>query len=491
MKNFYITSAIPYSNGKPHLGHIYEYVLTDSIARYNRLIGRNTLFCMGMDENAQKNTKKAEELGKTTQELVDWAASEFLSMNKRTNISNDLFIRTTSLAHKEASIEIWNRLVATGNIYKKTYTGKYCVGCESFKTEKDLTEKGECLDHMTVPEVISEENYFFKLSAFKEKLQKILEEDEIKIYPEHRKNELLAFLDQEIQDISFSRPSKLLKQWGIPVPGDESQVIYVWCDALINYITGLGFPNENDIFKNYWENGETVHVIGKDITRFHLLYWPAMLLGAGLPLPKKVLAHGFITVSGKKMSKTIGNVLDPAEVLNIYETFGKETSLLGESFAPEVFRYYFLKNVSPFEDGDFTWERLKELYNADLANGIGNLVNRIMKLSTKYLSIEEKYEQEVFPANYVNSFENFDAKTAFEEVFKLITEADLYMQKEEPFKVIKVDEAKGKEMLEILRKKVYTIGNLLDPFMPETSKLIKSLVLENKMPDKPLFPRYE
>lgn len=492
---FYIIPAIPYSNGAPHMGHAYEYVLADAIARYQRIFGKkDVLFSMGMDENAQKNVQKAKELGMPTRQLIDEVCEKFLGLEKQLSISNDLFIRTAAEKHKLAAAEVWNRLVKGDFIYKKTYTGKYCIGCEAFKTEKDLNEKGECLDHLKVPQEVSEENYFFRLTSFKDQLIEILQKETVKIYPEYRTSEMINFLKQEgLQDVSFSRPEKLLN-WGIKVPGDDSQVIYVWCDALINYITSLGFPENTNEMNDYWNNGKTLHVIGKDILRFHAIYWVAMLLGADIALPKEILVHGFITSKGQKMSKTIGNVIDPVEVLRLYTEVGLDKSILGESFSSEVFRYFVLKNISPFDDGDFTFERMKELYNADLANGLGNLVNRTVKLCEKYLEAKTDFvrvDLEKDHPEFMSAMKNYDVMNAMNYIWRLVNECDQYMQKNEPFKVVKVDLEAGKKHLEYLREHVYTIARLLNPFMPTTSEKIKEILKENKMPEKPLFPRYE
>lgn len=494
MKKKFITAAIPYSNGLPHLGHAYEYVLTDAIARYHRVWMKDeVLMSLGMDENAQKNVQKAKELGISTQDLVDSMGQKFKELHQTLQMSNDFFIKTTSPEHRKAAEEVWSRLVNNGYIYKKTYTGLYCVGCETFKTEKDLTPEGLCMDHLKKPDEVSEENYFFKLTEFKDKLINLISLDEIKIVPSYRKSEMLNFLNQELFDVSFSRPEKLLN-WGIKVPGDQTQVIYVWCDALINYITVLGFPNTDSKIKEYWEEGETLHVIGKDILRFHSIYWPAMLLGAGLPIPKEILAHGHILSNGQKMSKTLGNVVGPLEIVDMYNGFGQEKSLLGSIFGSEVFRYFFLKNINPHNDGDFTWERLKELYNADLANGLGNLVSRVMRLSEKYLETQTDFPQvdlQKEHQEFADAMKEYDVMNAMNYIWKLIGEADNYMQTEQPFKVVKVDVEKGKQQLQLLREKVYTIARLLNPFIPTTSEKVKEIVKVNKMPEKPLFPRYE
>jgi methionyl-tRNA synthetase len=319
-----------------------------------------------------------------------------------------------------------------------------------------------------------------------------IESDEMKIVPSYRKNEMLEFISNGLQDISFSR-SKELMSWGVPVPNDDTQVMYVWCDALTNYITGAKAFSDEKNFQEFWTEGETLHVIGKDILRFHSLYWPAMLESAKLATPKEILVHGFITSQGQKMSKSLGNVVLPDEILDLYASLS-EKSILENKFSAEVFRYFFLKNINPHDDGDFTFERMKELYNADLANGLGNLVNRTVKLCEKYLEPKTEFAEinlEKDHPEFSNEMKDYDVMSSMNYVWKLVNDCDAYMQKNEPFKVVKVDLEAGKKHLEFLRENLYTIARLLNPFMPTTSETIKKIIKENKMPEKPLFPRYE
>ncbi len=468
-----VTTAIYYPNAKPHLGYAYELILSDAIVRFHKTLKKeDTFFLTGADEHGQKIADKAKAENKTEQQLVDEFAEVYKNFETKIGIGYDRFIRTTDLDHEKVCKELWIKIYEAGDLYQKEYVGLYCVGCESFKTQKDLNEKGECSDHLKKPTELKEKNWFFKLSKYQEFLNQKIESGELKIIPDSKKKEILSFINSGLEDISFSR-SKAVLSWGIEVPNDPTQVMYVWCDALTNYYTGG---------KDIWKNANTLHVVGKDILRFHAAFWPAMLKSAGLTLPLEILVHGHILSNGQKMSKSLGNTVDPEEVIEKYNS--------------EVLRYFMLKNISPFDDGDFTWERLKDLYNADLANGLGNLVSRVVKLCEKHLphltSLYKGEEQlESAHKEFYDFMKDYDVMNAMNYIWKLISETDSYMQSNQPFKVIKVDEKAGKEMLEILRSQVYTIANLLSPFMPETSQKIKEIIKENKMPEKPLFPRYE
>ncbi len=470
-KNFYITTPIFYPNAKLHLGHAYTTTVTDIIARYRRLQGDRVYFLTGSDENAQKVVDAAAREGKTTEEFLEAIIGNFKKLYGDLEISYDQFIRTTDReAHWPGAQLLWQKLVDAGDIYKKEYEGLYCVGHEAFITEKELVD-GKCPDHGTVPELIREENYFFRLSKYTAAVTEKIRSDEFLIVPGSRKNEILSLLESGLEDVSFSRPAKA-GGVGIPVPGDDTQVMYVWCDALANYITALGFGRDEALYKEFWP--ADIHVIGKDILRFHAAIWPAMLLSAGLPLPKSLFVHGFITSGGKKMSKTLGNVIDPEELIAEY--------------GAEAVRYYLVRHITPFEDGDITRDGFKELYNANLANGLGNLASRIMKLAEGYLESGSEPAAVELPKNYTDAFDALHINSAFDEIFRHIHALDQRITHEEPFKVIKTDVEKGKQMILEMTEELYLIGRMLVPFMPQTSEKILSAVKENKKPEN-LFAR--
>ncbi|MEK7642679.1 MAG: methionine--tRNA ligase [Patescibacteria group bacterium] len=498
-KTFYITTPIFYPNAKLHMGHAYAVTLTDILARYHRLNGEETYFLTGSDENTAKILKNLD--GKSTETYLEDLSLNFKDLYKKLSISYDQFIRTTDKEkHWPGAIEMWKRLVEAGDIEKKKYTGLYCIGCETFYMEKDLIDNN-CPIHKTVPEKVEEENYFFKLSKYTADIKQKIKNGELSIIPEGRKNEILALLGRGLEDVSFSRPKEKVPH-GIPVPGDPEQVIYVWCDALVNYISALGYGRNNspqtpllqsreglpetslvvrevetnspsELFDKFWP--ADVHVIGKDILRFHAAIWPAMLLSAGLPLPKNILVHGMITSGGVKMSKSLGNVIDPDELIKEYGS--------------EAVRYYLARHISPFEDGDLTLESFKEVYNAHLANGLGNLVSRILTLSEKYLEKCPDIPEKSDFMEYFKYYENFEINKAVDYVWNEISELDKYIQETEPFKVIKTDEEKGKKLISSMVLRLYRIARMLNPIMPETNVLLKKLIKENKAPEAPLFAR--
>lgn len=479
-KTFYITTPIYYPNAKLHMGHAYTTVLCDILARAKRIQGEEVYFLTGADENTEKVVRAAKAENKETKKYLDEIIENFKKLFSELHISNDQFIRTSDeKVHWPGVIEIWNRMVEKGDIEKRSYSGLYCVGHEAFITEKDLVN-GKCPEHDEKPELIEEENYFFKLSKYTSEIKKRIEKNEFQIIPESRKNEILSLLERGLEDVSFSRPASKMSV-GIPVPNDPNQKIYVWGDALTNYISALGFGRDDDLFKKFWP--VNVHAIGKDILRFHAAIWPGMLLSAGLPLPQKLLVHGFITSGGKKMSKSLGNAIDPLVLI--------------ENYGPETVRYYLARHISPFDDGDLTYESFKEAYNANLANGLGNLTSRIMKMSSDNIENSEienllkiaKLEIENFPKEYLDHLNNFEINKACDFIWGEIGEMDKYIQENQPFKVVKTDKEKGKEMISDLVLKLFAVADMLSPILPETSEKIKSLIKENKMPDKPLFER--
>ncbi len=367
-KKFYITAAIPYVNAAPHIGHALEFVQTDTIARYHRLLGEEVLMLSGGDENALKNVQAAEQARIPIQKFVDQNTEKFFDLTKALNCHFDVWQKGSNQTHHyPSSQKLWT--LCQKDIYQKTYSGLYCVGCEAFYTPDELDENGECFEHPGKKlEQIEEENYFFRLSKYQQQLKNIISDDKVKIIPEKRKKEVLAFIERGLEDISISRSNKRAHNWGVPVPNDPTQRIYVWFDALNIYQSGIGFGWDEKKYQKWWP--ADVHVIGKGIVRFHAVYWLAFLLAANLQLPKTIFIHEYFTVNGQKMSKTIGNVIDPFELIKKY--------------GADPLRYYFLAQFSPFSDGDFSEAQFKKTYNADLANGLGNLVARASKLVEKY-----------------------------------------------------------------------------------------------------------
>lgn len=474
--SFYITTTLPYVNADPHIGFALELVQSDAIARYKRLMGADVFFSTGTDEHGQKVFEAAEKEGKNIQEYVDHFSGQFKKLENALSISNDVFVRTTDAHHKKAAQEMWRLCNQAGDIYKKAYEGKYCVGCESFKTDKDLNEVGQCLIHPHLQiSVLKEENYFFRFSNYQEKLLKYLEQPEV-ITPEWRREEAINFVKGGLEDFSISREKERLS-WGVPVPGDESQVMYVWFDALTNYISTLGWPeDEGGNFKKFWENGLAIQTAGKDQVRFQSIMWQAMLMSANIKNTDKVIYHGFITGEGGiKMSKSLGNVINPHEIVEEYGT--------------DALRYFLLRDISPFEDSPFTKERFKESYNANLANGVGNLASRIMKMASTNLDSAPVIPGNTIPEDFKNAMEEFNVQKATNIIWHHIGELDAIIQREEPYKLVKVYKEKGTKVIEDLVVRLYTIGRMLNPIMPETSDKIKDLVKANKMPDAPLFLR--
>lgn len=368
-KPFYVTTAISYPNGAPHIGHAYEMIATDAIARWKRLEGREVYFLTGTDEHGIKMVQTAAKEGIPVRELADRNSAEFLKLAAALNLSNDDFIRTTEERHHKASQAIWKQMEAShnGDIFQSTYKGWYSVRDEAYFDEAELTEKDGKRFAPSGAEVewVEEPTYFFRLSAYQEKLLALYEANPDFIAPKERRNEIISFVKGGLQDLSISRTTF---DWGIPVPGAEGHVMYVWVDALTNYITGVGYPDEqSELFKKFWP--ADLHVIGKDIIRFHTVYWPAFLMSAGLPVQHRVFAHGFLTVDGQKMSKSLGNVIDPFELV--------------ETFGPDAVRYFFLREVSFGNDGDYSNEKLVNRVNADLANNLGNLAQRSLSMINK------------------------------------------------------------------------------------------------------------
>jgi methionyl-tRNA synthetase len=471
MARRYLTTTLPYVNADPHIGFALEAVQADTLARSWRLLGDEVFFNTGTDEHGQKIFEAAGKAGQGVQEYVDHYAGEFGKLKEALNLSYDAFIRTTSEGHVKAAQEMWRRCEASGDIYKKSYTGLYCVGCESYKTEKDLVE-GKCQIHPNLtPEEITEENYFFRFKNYEQKLLDYLSGDAV-IVPEWRREEAINFVKAGLEDFSISREKARLS-WGVPVPGDDTQVMYVWFDALTSYISTLGWPEEGGAFGMYWNEGKVMQVAGKDQVRFQSLIFQAMLMSADVKNTDQIFYHGFITSGGQKMSKSLGNVIHPYDLVKKYGT--------------DATRYLLLRHVHPVEDSDVTSERLDEWYTANLVNGLGNLVARVMKLCEDNLDAPIT-EPGPYHTEISDDLARFAFQDALNRIFVLIGDADVRITNEQPFKVVKSDPVLGKAMLKALAGEVYEIGRLLAPFMPGTSEAIKQAVKDNKKPEN-LFPR--
>ncbi len=469
----YLTTTLPYVNADPHIGFALEIVQADALARAWRLQGDEVFFTTGTDEHGQKIWEAAEKAGKGIHAYVDHYSDEVKKLGDALNLSNDTFVRTTDAGHIRAAEEMWRRCMAAGDIYKKSYTGLYCVGCELYKTEREL-EDNHCTLHPTLElQKITEENYFFRFSKYQDKLLAYLNTEAV-IVPEWRREEAINFVRGGLEDFSISREKERLA-WGVPVPGDENQVMYVWFDALTNYISTLGWPEEDGNFKTFWNEGKVVQVAGKDQVRFQSLMWQAMLMSAQVKNTDQVFYHGFINSGGQRMSKSLGNVISPYDLVKKYGT--------------DATRYLLLRHVHPVEDSDVTWERLDEWYTANLVNGLGNLVARVMKLAEANLEVPvSRPEPSEFPQELLNVSGNFEFQKGMDYIWGRIQDADARIASEEPYKVVKVDAEKGRAIIAELALEVYSIARFLKAFMPETAETIKAAVLENKKPEN-LFPR--
>ena len=463
-EKFYITASLPYTNAPSHIGHLLEFIQTDVLARYNRLLGKDVFFLTGTDEHGRKNVKAAEKEGKSPQDFVNAISESVRNLISKSGISIDAFVRTTDKnLHWPAVWKIWGKLEDNGDLYKAKYEGLYCVGHEAFIKKSEL-KNGLCPDHQIEPEKITEENYFFKLSKYKNKLEKLIQDDKIKILPVHRKNETLQLI-KDSEDISFSRPKESIN-WGVPVSHDPEHIIYIWIEALISYLSGLGYANETEIFKKFWP--PDIQVVGKDIMRFHTIVFPAMLLAAGLETPKSIYIHGFITVDGQKMSKTIGNVVDPFDLIKKY--------------GADPVRYYLLREIPSYEDGDYSEKKFEARYNADLANNLGNLVSRVAVLIEKLFNGSFAYSRKYVLKEvddkvintwkkYIESLDNFKLHLALENVFSLADFANLFVDEHKPWALGDNPEHLNEVMMNLIVI-LLNVAWLLKPFLPETSNRI-------------------
>ncbi len=467
---YYITTTLPYVNADPHIGFALEIIQADVLARYHKLLGEEVIFNFGTDEHGQKIYQKAQELGRDPQEYCDEYAKKFDALKKALNLSYTNFIRTTDPKHIEAAREFWKLCDKNGDIYKKTYKTKYCVGCELEKTDSELVD-GKCPLHPNRDlEIIEEENYFFKFSKYQKPLLDLYAKNPNFVIPAGKFNEIKSFVKEGLQDFSISR-LKSKMPWGIPVPGDDSQVMYVWFDALVNYISTLGWPDNLKDFEDFWPG---IQVAGKDNLRQQTATWQAMLLSAGLPNSEQVFIHGFITVDGQKISKSLGNTINPIDVAKKYGT--------------DAFRYYLLDKISPYEDSDFTFEKFEETYNGELANGLGNLVARITQLAQTYLDKGTRPEPVDLPGEYINAINNYEFNKALTFIWNLIQKLNEKITETKPFDLVKEDIEAGKKVIFDLTQELYFIGRLLNPFLPETNTIIKNAIITNTKPES-LFPR--
>jgi len=481
MKTVFISTAIDYVNASPHLGHAMEKIQADVIARYHRSLGDEVFFLSGTDENSLKNVQSADKEGMPIKDLVDKYYEKFHGLKQALNLSYDDFIRTTEERHVKGAQKLWQQ--CNKDIFKKKYKGLYCVGCEEFYKEQEL-ENGLCPEHKKPLELVEEENYFFKLAQYQDKLKELISKGKIRIVPETKKNEILSFIDSGLEDFCISRSADRAKGWGIGVPDDPSQKIWVWFDALANYITALGYGSDDESkFKRFWQNNENkLHVIGKGITRFHAIYWPAMLLSADISLPRTIFIHGYITVNGQKMSKSIGNVVDPFELVKKYGT--------------DSVRYFLLREIPALGDGDFTYEKLEKRYNDDLASGLGNLFSRVVAMVEKQGELKIKpneftlKEVEETKEKYREKIVCFNEALAI--IWELISSCDRYIDRERPWEI--QDGEKKKEVFSNLLFSLKNIAEMIYPFLPKTAEKMKEqLGEENNVfrikKGESLFPR--
>jgi len=479
-KKFYVATAIPYVNGRPHLGNAILHLYADILARYERQQDSDVFFSAGTDEHGGKIEESAQKAGKTTQQFADEVSELFRGGLKKLDITYDRFIRTTDAAHEERAAIIWREL--KDDIYKDSYTAMYCTGCEEFKTDSVVKDtNGVCPNHNRAYEKIQEENYFFRLSKYGEAIQQAIESGEFVVYPEARRNEILGVLREGLEDISISRAASSVS-WGIPVPGDDSQIMYVWFEALMNYITTLGYP-ENDDFTRYWP--ADMQVIGKDILRFHAAIWPAMLLGLGLPLPKQLYVHGFVTHDGQKMSKSLGNVVDPLDVV--------------EKYGNDAFRYFFAKYGPIVSDMDFNWPAFERAYNNELANELGNAVSRVAAMIRRYQEgvIGEVAQAEHDTNEYHEALAVCRFDRAIEAVWLQVRAVNQYIEETKPWAIAK--EGDAEHLQSVLAESVNSlleIADLLVPFMPDTARKIAHVFESGVVRDLPdgarsLFPKHD
>jgi methionyl-tRNA synthetase len=474
---FFVTTPIYYVNAKPHIGHIYTTIAADVLARWQRAKGAEVLFSTGTDENSQKNVEAAQAAGQAVGKYVDDMAELWHGTFRQLGFTNDVFIRTTAPEHKRAVAKLLLAIEQSDDIYLGDYEGYYCVGCEAFISASELVDSA-CPIHRTKPEKIKEKNYFFRLSNYRDRLLKHYQKQPDFIQPTSARNKMLHYIEHEMADISISRQAQ---EWGIRLPQDNNHAIYVWFDALINYLTVAGYGADEEKFARFWP--ADVHLIGKDIIKFHCAIWPAMLMSGGLPLPHKIFAHGFFTVDGEKISKSLGNAIDPLA--------------LGKEYPFDAIRYYLLRDIPFGNDGDFSHQRLHDRYNADLANGLGNLVSRTLNMIERYWPdfsekpvLPSEFEQKLKQARRFLETLHFDA--SLKAIWDVITWADGTIEATKPWELANAGhEHDLKRVLGELYATIVAINKELAPFMPETHVKLTQLLAARplKKPAEPLFAR--
>lgn len=476
MNRQFISTAIPYVNASPHIGFALELILADVVCRHRRRRG-DTFFLSGTDDNSLKNALAAEQAAVPTTQLVAAYTKEFRQLRELLNVTYDDFLSTsTDPRHAPAVRKLWERCRQNGDIYEGRYDGLYCVACEQFYTQEEL-QHGVCPEHGTAPERVAEKNYFFRLSRYHDELIGLIRRDALAIRPVQKKNEVLAFLGQPLRDLSISRSSQRARGWGIPVPDDESQIVYVWFDALANYVSALGYATDSKGFQTFWTDADSItHVIGKGVTRFHAVYWPAILLSAGLRLPTEILVHGYVTVEGRKISKSTGNTVSPTEA--------------EQRYGADALRYYLLRHIGSQRDGDFSWSRFADVYEHELANDLGNLVSRTLAIGRRHgppastsCTLASDLAETV--VSYVDSFE---LDRALDAIWRVVSATNAYINESEPWALAKQeDERVFREVLGELYGTLTAIGEALSAFLPETSERLLSALASSSQVT--LFPK--
>ena len=478
MNDHFVSTSIPYVNAEPHIGFALELVIADVIARHARLRGGGVYFLSGTDDNSVKNALAAEAQGVPTAEFVARHANAFAALQPLLNIDYNDFVRTSAdPRHAPAVAKLWHACDRSGDIYSGNYEGLYCIGCEQFYSGSELVN-GVCPEHGTQPEKVAERNYFFRLSRYQDQLIQLIQRDEIAIRPAHRKNEVLAFLDAPLADLSVSRSVARARGWGIAVPGDSSQVVYVWFDALANYISALGYASAAPSFQRYWAHAARIsHVVGKGVTRFHAVYWPAILLSAGLRPPSEILVHGYITVDGRKIGKSLGNTISPSQACARY--------------GADPLRYYLLRHIGSHRDGDFSWSRFDTVYQNELANALGNLLSRTVALGRRLGSPIETVASTLASSLIDDVDRHIDAfalHRALEAIWDVVAEANAYVNRTEPWRLLKTRQSRrGWRVLAELYATLRSVGRTLRAFLPDTADRIHAAL--DASTNEVLFPK--